>query len=278
MITYPPLNPVALSLGPVSLGDRVIGPLKIHWYGIMYGLAFLITHAMVKAQVKRRGLPLDDAGVADFIMALVLGVILGGRLGYILFYNFKEYLAHPLEILAVWHGGMSFHGGLIGTLIAGVWFCRKHQLSTFEMTDITVVSVPLGLALGRIGNFINAELWGRPTSVPWAMVFPTDPLGLPRHPSQLYEAGLEGLFLFTVLFALSKLQPPKGSLLGTFLLGYGLIRFALEFVRNPDAHLGTVLGPFSMGQLLSAPMVLGGLVLIVWSLRAPRLDEKASVP
>jgi phosphatidylglycerol:prolipoprotein diacylglycerol transferase len=160
---------------------------------------------------------------------------------------------------------MSFHGGLIGTMIAGAWFCRKHRLSTLEMTDITVVAVPLGLALGRIGNFINAELWGRPTSVPWAMVFPTDPLGIPRHPSQLYEAGLEGLFLFALLFALSKLQPPRGSLIGTFLLGYGLIRFALEFVRNPDAHLGTVLGPFSMGQILSAPMVLGGLALIVWS-------------
>ena len=144
-----------------------------------------------------------------------------------------------------------------------------------------MVSVPLGLALGRLGNFINAELWGRPTSVPWAMIFPTDPLGVPRHPSQLYEAGLEGLFLFAVLFGLSKLQPPKGSLLGTFLLGYGLIRFALEFVRNPDAHLGTVLGPFSMGQLLSTPMVLGGLALIVLAFRRPAttsLDEKASVP
>jgi phosphatidylglycerol:prolipoprotein diacylglycerol transferase len=281
MISYPPLNPVALSLGPVTFGGRTFGPLSIHWYGIMYGLAFLITHAMVKSQVKRRGLPLDDTGVADFIMALIMGVILGGRIGYVLFYNFREYLAHPLEILAVWHGGMSFHGGLIGTLVAGAWFCRKNKLSLLEMTDVTVVSVPLGLALGRLGNFINAELWGRPTSVPWAMVFPTDPLGVPRHPSQLYEAGLEGLFLFAVLFGLSKLRPPKGSLLGTFLLGYGLIRFALEFVRNPDAHLGTVLGPFSMGQLLSTPMVLGGLALIVLAFRRPAptsLDEKASVP
>lgn len=253
MLQYPPINPVALQLGPV----------KIHWYGVMYGLGFILTYFIVRSQTRRRQL-MSDSDVADFIMYLIMGVILGGRLGYILFYNFKEYLAHPLEIFAVWHGGMSFHGGLVGTILAGWLYCRKHQLSFLEMADITMVAVPLGLGLGRLGNFINAELWGRPTDVPWAMVFPTDPMQLPRHPSQLYEFGLEGILLFGILFGLSRLRLPNGVLLGTFLTGYGLSRIFIEFFRNPDAQLGYVLGPFSMGQLLSLPMVISGVALVVW--------------
>jgi len=260
MLQYPPLNPVALSLGPV----------KVHWYGVMYGLGFILTYFIVRSQTRRRQL-MSDSDVADFIMYLIMGVILGGRVGYILFYNFMEYLAHPLEIFAVWHGGMSFHGGLIGTIVAGWLYCRKMKLNFLEMADIVMVAVPLGLGLGRLGNFINAELWGRPTNVPWAMVFPTDPLGLPRHPSQLYEFGLEGIVLFTLMFVLSRLRLPNGTLLGTFLMGYGLSRITIEFFRNPDAQLGFVFGPFSMGQLLSVPMVLIGLGLVLWvSMRARR--------
>lgn len=258
MLQYPPINPVALQLGPV----------KIHWYGVMYGLGFFLTYLIVRSQTRRRQL-MSDSDVADFIMYLIMGVILGGRIGYILFYNFKEYLAHPLEILAVWHGGMSFHGGLVGTILAGWLYCRRMRLSFLEMADVVMVAVPLGLGLGRLGNFINAELWGRPASVPWAMVFPTDPLGLPRHPSQLYEFGLEGIVLFAIMWGLSRLRLPNGTLLGTFLMGYGLSRIIVEFFRNPDAQLGFVLGPFSMGQLLSVPMVLAGLALVLWvTLRA----------
>lgn len=261
---YPPLNPVALQLGP----------LKIHWYGVMYGLGFILTYLIVRGQARRRQL-MSDSDVADFIMYLIMGVILGGRLGYILFYNFKEYLANPLEILAVWHGGMSFHGGLIGPLIAGWIFCRKKNLNFLEMADIVMVAAPLGLGLGRLGNFINAELWGRPTDVPWAMVFPTDPLQLPRHPSQLYEFALEGVLLFAILFGLSRLKLPNGVLLGTFLAGYGLSRFVVEFFRNPDSHLGFVLGQLSMGQLLSLPMVIIGVGLIAWVLVRDRRKSAA---
>lgn len=275
MLHYPPLNPVALQLGPVSLAGRTLGPLQIHWYGIMYGIGFILTYFIVRAQVRRRQLPLPDSDVADFIMYMIMGVILGGRLGYILFYNLRDYLAHPAEMLAVWHGGMSFHGGLIGTVIAGYWFCRHKGLKFLEMADIVIVAVPLGLGLGRLGNFINDELWGRPTNVPWAMVFPSDPLGLPRHPSQLYEFALEGIVLFLVLFLMSRRRPTPGVLMGTFLIGYGIIRFGLEFLRNPDAQLGFVLGPFSMGQLLSIPMVLAGIGLIAW-VRSRRVSPASS--
>ncbi|HEY9899905.1 MAG TPA: prolipoprotein diacylglyceryl transferase [Pantanalinema sp.] len=276
MLQFPPLNPVALQLGPLDVAGHTLGPLRVHWYGVMYGLGFLLTYFIVKAQVKRRGIVLPEGDVADFIMTLIMGVILGGRLGYILFYNLKDYLAHPLEILAVWHGGMSFHGGLVGTIVAGWYYCRKHKLGFLEMADIVMVAVPLGLGLGRLGNFINAELWGRPTDLPWGMVFPTDPMGLPRHPSQLYEFGLEGILLFLVLFFMSTRRPKPGVLLGTFLIGYGAIRFSLEFLRNPDPQLGFVIGNLSMGQLLSVPMVVGGAALIAWVMR--RKEGGASAP
>ena len=269
MIPYPHLNPIALQIGPVDVGGHVLGPLQIHWYGVMYGIGFILAYFIVKAQVRRRGLPLNDNELADFIMYLIMGVILGGRTGYVLFYNLQDYIAHPAEIFAVWHGGMSFHGGLVGTLIAGYWFCRTHKLKFLEMADIVIVAVPLGLGLGRLGNFINGELWGRPTNVPWAMVFPLDPTHLPRHPSQLYEFACEGVLLFLVLFFMSRKRPRHGVLLGTFLIGYGLIRFTLEFFRNPDPQLGYVLGPFSMGQLLSVPMVLIGIVFVWWVLHRP---------
>ncbi|MBO9541386.1 prolipoprotein diacylglyceryl transferase [bacterium] len=273
---FPPLNPVALQLGPLDVAGHTLGPLRVHWYGVMYGLGFLLTYFIVKAQVKRRGIVMPEGDVADFIMTLIMGVILGGRLGYILFYNLKDYLAHPLEILAVWHGGMSFHGGLIGTIVAGWYYCRKHKLKFLEMADIVMVAVPLGLGLGRLGNFINGELWGRPTDLPWGMVFPTAGDGLPRHPSQLYEFGLEGIVLFLLLFFMSTRRPKPGVLLGTFLIGYGVIRFGIEFLRNPDPQLGFVIGNLSMGQLLSVPMVLVGAGLIAWVLR--RKEGASSAP
>jgi phosphatidylglycerol:prolipoprotein diacylglycerol transferase len=284
MLTHPQIDPVALRIPfdgqplqlPFSLpliGDT-FGPLAIHWYGVMYGLAFIIGYFVVKALARRRAMGLSDSDVMDFVTYIVLGVVLGGRLGYILFYGLSSYLQNPAEILAVWKGGMSFHGGAIGSVLAGWLYCRKRGLSFWQMADITVVTVPIGLGLGRLGNFINAELWGRQTDLPWAMVFPTtDPLQLPRHPSQLYELGLEGFVLFAMVWFYARRNPPTGSVFGLFLMGYGVFRFFVEFFRNPDAHLGTVLGPFSMGQLLSFPMVLVGIALMVWAYR-----KKTPVP
>jgi phosphatidylglycerol:prolipoprotein diacylglycerol transferase len=280
MLTYPQFDPVALRIPfdgqplqlpvPLPLIGDTLGPLTVHWYGVMYGLAFIIGYFVVKALAKRRELGLSDSDVMDFVTYLVLGVVLGGRLGYILFYGLSSYIQNPAEILAVWKGGMSFHGGAIGTVLAGWLYCRKRGLSFREMADITVVTVPIGLGLGRFGNFINAELWGRQTDVPWAMVFPTDPLQVPRHPSQLYELGLEGIVAFALLWIYFRTRPPVGSVFGLWLASYGAFRFFIEFFRNPDAHLGFVLGPLSMGQVLSFPMILVGIGLMVWAYRQPK--------
>jgi phosphatidylglycerol:prolipoprotein diacylglycerol transferase len=260
LIPYPHFNPVAFALGPV----------KVHWYGIMYIIGFFAEYHMLKWQSRFRGLSLDDNDIGDFIGHLILGVVLGGRLGYVLLYNPAQYFAKPWEVFFVWNGGMAFHGGLVGTIVAGWWWCRKKGVSFPLMADLTAVGAPIGLALGRFGNFINAELWGRPTDVPWAMAFPTAPDGLPRHPSQLYEMLLEGFFLLTALVLYSRRKPPEGALFGIFLAGYGIIRFIVELFRNPDAQFitetnptGAVFGPFSMGQTLSLPMILIGLGVVV---------------
>jgi phosphatidylglycerol:prolipoprotein diacylglycerol transferase len=199
-------------------------------------------------------------------------VILGGRLGFVLFYNPGYFLSHPLEILKIWQGGMSFHGGLLGVVAAQVIFAWRRNIPLIAQADIIAAAAPIGLFLGRIANFINGELYGRATDAPWAMIFPSDPDQLPRHPSQLYEAGLEGLVLFFVLFALVKLGAlaRTGLLTGAFLIGYALSRLSVEFFRQPDAHLGFLLGGATMGQLLSLPMLFAGLGLVIWSLRGPR--------
>lgn len=271
VLPYPEFNPVALKIGPVA----------IHWYGIMYILAFWIEYMILRWQNRIRGLDLSDNDLGDFLGHLIFGVIIGGRLGYVLVYNPAQYLTNPLEIFAVWHGGMSFHGGLVGTIVAGWWYCRRKGISFPLIADMTVVGVPIGLALGRFGNFINGELWGKVTDVPWAMVFPSGG-PLPRHPSMLYEMILEGFGLFTVLFLMARTRPPHGALLATFLAGYGLIRFVIEFFRNPDAQFitpsnptGAVFGPFSMGQTLSLPMMIigvGALVFLYW--RAGKQNPK----
>lgn len=263
MISFPPLSPVAIQAPALSLFGHRVGPLSIHWYGVMYALAFFIGYFVIRAIARRKQLPLSDADLGDLITNLMVGVILGGRLGYIVFYGLSTYLKNPLEIFAIWHGGMSFHGGAIGTVLAGWLFCRKHGLRFLQLADTVIVAVPLGLALGRLGNFINAELWGRPSGMPWAMVFPTDPSRLPRHPSQLYEFGLEGILLFLLLWFFSRRPRPDGATFGLFLIGYSAFRFIVEFFRNPDPQLGLVLGPLSMGQLLSIPMVLLGLAFML---------------
>lgn len=257
MLVHPQFDPIAIRLGPLS----------IHWYGLMY-LAGFLTFLWLG---RKRIAILNDSQINiklldDLLFYGVLGVIIGGRLGYVLFYKATYYLSHPLEIFAVWEGGMSFHGGFLGVLIASAWLARKKGLRWLKLTDFIAPLVPPGLAFGRLGNFINGELWGRPTNVPWAMVFP-EVDNVPRHPSQLYELSLEGILLFILLWAYARRPRPVGAVSGMFLAGYGSFRFLVEFTREPDDFLGLLSLGMSMGQWLSLPMVIAGVGMIVVSYR-----------
>ncbi|ERS91280.1 MULTISPECIES: prolipoprotein diacylglyceryl transferase [Halomonas] len=260
MLQYPQIDPVAISLGPV----------QIHWYGLMYVVGLAAAWWLGRRRAHRLGLSHDDIG--DLIFYAAVGIILGGRLGYALFYGLEQLLANPLWLFRVWDGGMSFHGGLAGVLIAALLFARKHRLAFFQLTDFIAPLVPIGLGAGRLGNFINHELPGRISDVPWAMVFPPM-MGLgpePRHPSALYEFALEGVVLFVMLWWLSRRPRQRGLISGLFLVLYGAFRFTVEFVRLPDPHLGFVaFGWLTMGQLLTLPMLIAGLALVVWSMRQP---------
>ena len=251
----PHIDPVALQ----------IGPLAIHWYGLMYLLAFGLAWLLGRWRIQRYPSELTLRDLEDIIFYGVLGVILGGRLGYVLFYKLDDYLAHPLAIFEVWQGGMSFHGGLLGVTLAMLIFARKRGVSLLAIGDFIAPLIPSGLAAGRLGNFINGELWGRPTDLPWGMVFAGDPAGTPRHPSQLYEMGLEGFALFVLVWWFARRPRPAGQVASVFLMGYGAFRFLVEFTREPDDFLGLLAGGFSMGQLLSLPMVLAGLALFIWA-------------
>ncbi len=248
------INPILIDLGPV----------RVSWYGLMYVLGFLASYLLVRYQMKKKDFGVSSLEVENLFFYLILGLIIGARLGYVLFYDLKMYLADPLEIIAVWHGGMSFHGGLIGVLIVGILFSWKNKKSFWRIADLFIVTVPIGLGLGRIGNFINGELYGRVTHVPWAMIFHTDKDLLPRHPSQLYESGLEGGVLFLILWFLKDKKLPDGGLLAVFLSFYGLFRFIVEFFRQPDPQLGFILGPFTMGQILCSFMIVGGILLYLY--------------
>jgi phosphatidylglycerol:prolipoprotein diacylglycerol transferase len=253
MISYPHINPDIIQIGPIHL----------RWYGLMYALGFLASYFLIKGQEKSKPIGLSPRLVQDLIFYLAVGLVAGARLGYILFYqymNLSDLFRDPMEIIAVWHGGMSFHGGLIGTVIAGWWFCRRKSLPFWAVGDRVIVTAPVGLGLGRIANFINGELYGRVTEIPWGMVFPNAG-PLPRHPSQLYEAFMEGAVLFSVLWILRKKSLPDGVMIVFFLVFYGAFRFFLEFFREPDLQLGFIVGPLTMGQLLSAIMVLAGLAI-----------------
>ena len=266
-IPFPAINPVAISLGPV----------QIRWYALAYVIGLILAVEYAKWLLRREafwtpGKPfMTPRRMDDFMLWAMAGVVLGGRAGYVLFYDLPRYLAHPAEILAVWHGGMSFHGGFLGVITASFLFCRKHGLRLDRLLDLAAASVPIALFLGRIANFINGELWGRATTLPWGVVFPhAGPE--PRHPSQLYEAALEGLVLFIILHVLIRrgaLARP-GLTAGVFTLGYGLSRFLVEFVRQPDAQLGYLAGGWlTMGMVLSMPlMAIGGWLII----RAMRHD------
>jgi len=254
------MDPVAIHLGPI----------KVHWYGLMYLLAFVGAWLLARRRARLPWSPVAPEQVDDLVFYVACGVIIGGRLGYALFYGMDRLLADPLWLFSLQEGGMSFHGGLLGVMVAMWLFGRKLQQPLFAVLDFIAPFVPVGLGLGRIGNFIGQELWGRPTDVPWAMVFPRDPLGLARHPSQLYQAALEGLVLFVILMWYSSRPRPRYAVSGWFALLYGCFRFAVEFVREPDAHIGfDLLGWLTRGQLLSLPLVAVGLWLLVLAARQP---------
>ncbi|HKJ66496.1 MAG TPA: prolipoprotein diacylglyceryl transferase [bacterium] len=255
------MNPVIVS----------IGGFELRWYGTMYVIAFALTYLLVQYRVKQNETQYSQEVIEHFFVLAILGVLLGGRLGYVLFYNLGYYLRHPLEIilpLSFTNGveftgisGMSYHGGVIGVVLAFIYVSRKHQVNFFRFIDLVVPAIPLGYTFGRLGNFINGELFGRATSVPWGMYFPADPTGQLRHPSQLYEAFFEGIFLFIILWSIRNRSPYPGFLAGLYLIGYGVVRFFIEFYRQPDPHLGKVLWFFTTGQILCAAMIAGGLVL-----------------
>lgn len=253
-IQFPNIDPVLFELGPLS----------IRWYGLMYlvGFAFAMWLANRRADKPNSGWTREQ--VSDLLFAGFLGVVIGGRVGYVLFYGFDELIRDPLYLFKVWTGGMSFHGGLLGVITAMFWYARKNGRTFFNVADFIAPLVPFGLGMGRLGNFMNSELWGRVTDVPWAIVFPNGG-PLPRHPSQLYEFALEGVVLFFILNWFIRRPRPEGSVSGLFLLGYGTFRFLVEYVREPDAHLGLFGGYISMGQILSLPMVIIGSLMVVWA-------------
>ena len=244
-----------------------IGPLEMRWYGLMYMLGFIAAYFVMRRAVRLYRLNMSRDDLYDLLFYMILGVMVGGRLGYIVLYDLSSYIANPFSILAIWRGGMSFHGGLVGTAVAGLIVSRRRGWNFLDIADLAAVAGPIGLGLGRLGNFINGELYGRPSSLPWAMVFP-DGGDIGRHPSQLYEALLEGVVLFLFLAWVYRRQLRPGATLWSLLAGYGLVRFMVEFVREPDAHIGMDLGFLSRGQLLSLPMFLAGTFLLIRAFRA----------
>lgn len=270
MLQYPDINPVAFTLlkDPIHLGNVTLGPLSVHWYGVMYLLAFLSAWLIAVYRTRMPNSPVTTVQVENLITYGAFGVILGGRCGYVLFYNFDKWLQDPLWLLRVWEGGMSFHGGLIGVIVAMVIYSRRINRPFTSVMDFVAPIVPLGLGFGRMGNFIGQELWGRVSDVSWAMVFPKamDPVGVARHPSQLYQAFLEGLVLFIIVFWFSAKPRPRCATSGVFLIGYSLFRFGVEFVREPDQGIGfDLLGWMTRGQLLCVPMFVLGVGLIIYA-------------
>ncbi|MND61655.1 Prolipoprotein diacylglyceryl transferase [compost metagenome] len=259
------IDPVAFSLGPLS----------VRWYGLMYlfGFAFAMWLAGRRADAPNSGWTRNE--VSDLLFYGFLGVILGGRIGYVLFYNFDLFLADPTYLFKIWTGGMSFHGGLIGVITAMIWFAHKTKRHFFTVADFVAPLIPFGLGVGRIGNFMNGELWGRVTDVPWAIIFP-EAGPEPRHPSQLYQFALEGVVLFIILNLFWRKNPPRGAISGMFLLFYGLFRFLVEFVRQPDSQLGLYFQEISMGQILSTPMIIIGALMIWVAYKRPQLFGNAA--
>jgi phosphatidylglycerol---prolipoprotein diacylglyceryl transferase len=273
IIPYPRIPPDILRVGPFA----------IRWYGVMYVVGYLVGYRIIKRRVGRDLVRLTQSELDALIGYLVIGMLVGARIMYAVAYEPGHFLGDPLELPAIWHGGLSFHGAVIGIVVTALLFARVHRAPWWRLADTLAIAGTPGLGFGRLGNFINGELYGRVTTVPWAMIFPTDPQHVPRHPSELYEAVVEGLVLFLGLRAFERRAAARGwyrpgLVSAMFLCGYGTLRFALEFTRQPDAQLGLVLGPFSMGQLLSAAMVVAGVALLLIRLRRPPEDVRLAVP
>ena len=264
-IAYPNIDPVLVSIGPIA----------IRWYGLAYVAGFIVAGLVLRSLARRWEVGLSDDDLLDIVLWSVVGLVVGARIGYVLFYGAGSYWDDPVSILAFWDGGMSFHGGLIGILLTGWIVAKKKGIPPLRLFDLGAVGAPLGIFFGRIANFINGELWGRVSDVPWAMVFPRAPGGLPRHPSQLYEALLEGLVIFIVLWVLARRKRGDGLLIGTLLVLYSVFRTFIEFFREPDVQLGFIAGPFTMGQLLTLPMLFAGVWLIWRALHQEHLGGVA---
>ena len=264
------LNDIYQGLDPIAFS---LGPLVVRWYGLAYVLGFVCAAAIIYFVAKRWKLGMSEDNLLTLMVCAIVGVVLGARIGYVLFYGDGYYLSHPLEILAFNQGGMSFHGGLVGLLIGGAVAARITRIPFLALADLGSIAAPVGLFFGRCANFVNGELWGAPTDGPLGVVFGGAAGMMPRHPSQLYEAVLEGLVIFCVLFALSRKRPPRpqGTFLGAFLVLYGIFRFLIEFVREPDVQLGYLWGGWlTMGQVLSAPLIVGGIALLIYAARTQR--------
>jgi phosphatidylglycerol:prolipoprotein diacylglycerol transferase len=259
MLSYPQINPVAFELGPLA----------VHWYGLMYLVGFGSAWLLGRWRVKQGLTRVKLVDFEDMLFLAMLGAIIGGRLGFALFYQPGYYLQHPVEILFLWQGGMSFHGGLVGVVLSLWFFAKTKQYRFLELGDLIAPLVPLGLAAGRLGNFINGELWGRPSDLPWAMIFPAAQDGIARHPSQLYQFALEGIALFVIIWWFARKPRPLGQVSGVFLVGYGALRFLAEFGREPDAFLGLLLANLSMGQWLCIPMMVAGAWLFRLTTQEP---------
>lgn len=267
MLLHPNMDPIAVDLGFV----------QVHWYGIMYLFGFAGAYIILKQRAKKGLAPFLAEQVDDIIFHAALGTIIGGRLGYVFLYG-TPLLNDPLSIFRVWEGGMSFHGGFVGVVAAGVIYAWRNKVCFGSLMDFAALVAPIGLGCGRMGNFIGQELWGRPTDVPWAMVFPNDPLALARHPSQLYQGFLEGLTLFAVMYWFNRKPRPRWSGAALFVFLYGVFRFAVEFFREPDAHIGfDVANLFSRGQLLSFPMIIIGFILFIWAYKKSQYSDFAQL-
>ncbi|MDX1901164.1 MAG: prolipoprotein diacylglyceryl transferase [Gammaproteobacteria bacterium] len=257
MLTYPHIDPIAFHIGPVP----------VHWYGLMYLAGLFSAWLFLQSRLRKKPGLFSAEALADILFYGMVGLLIGGRLGYMVFYDLNDFIHAPWIIFMIWQGGMAFHGGLLGVIIALWFYAKRKNIALFDVTDFIAPAVPLGLAFGRIGNFINGELWGRVTTVPWAMVFPHAGAEA-RHPSQLYEFFLEGILLFTLLALFSRKTHPRGAVSGLFLLLYGAMRFSVEFFRQPDAQIGFVaLGWMTKGQLLSLPMMAIGVAILCWAYR-----------
>lgn len=269
MLTYPSfLSPDIVHIGPII----------IRWYGLMYVLGFIVAYIIINKENKRKNLPFTSDDIYDFIFYQIVGVILGGRIGYILFYNLPYYMQNPIEIIMINKGGMAFHGALVGIILATLVYAKKKKASFLHLGDMVAIGGPLGLGFGRIGNFINAELYGRPVdpSFPLSMIFPTDPLKLPRHPSQLYESLFEGFIMFGIIYFISRKTNKPGILSASFLMLYGIFRFFIEYTREPDVQIGLIAG-LSRGQMLCFAMILGGLGMLVYALSKNKKETVVEV-